>query len=235
MWLKAPNIQALHGFSTRHGGLSPAPFDSLNLGGSDDLNENILANRKIALNALGLDFDSLCTLKQLHSADVCVASKGRQEGDALVSRQKGQILAVSIADCYPVLLEDPVNRVVGAVHAGWRGTLGRIAANAVKAMNNLGADVSQIRVAIGQGISQNRFEVGTDVLEKFIAAGFSEAHIRARTLDLAACNKQVLTDSGVPEENIWTMGRCTYEADFFSHRRDKGRTGRMWALIALRD
>src|SRR5688500_14473376 len=112
MWLHAPNIQCIHGFSTRFGGVSPAPFDSLNLGGAQDDPRNILENRRIALENLDLSLTNISSLKQVHGNHVCLAEPGIQEGDALVSAKKGQILAISIADCYPILFYDEVNAVI---------------------------------------------------------------------------------------------------------------------------
>lgn len=233
MWLHAPNIKSVHGFSTRHGGVSPAPFNSLNLGGTDDTENNISQNRHLALQQLQLKFSNLAFLKQVHGNDVVIARCGKQEGDALVSNEKGKILAVSIADCYPLLFEDSKNGVIGAAHAGWRGTLSKIAANTIAAMQKLGAQTSEIKVAIGQGISAKRFEVGAEVQQRFREEGFPEHCFENNTIDLIACNKHVILQQGIAPKNIWSMNRCTYESDFFSYRRDAGLTGRMWAIIAL--
>lgn len=233
MWLHAPNITSVHGFSTRNGGVSQAPFYSLNLGGSEDDENSISANRTLALDKLQLKYSNLSFLKQVHGTDVVVAKCGRQEGDALVSNEREKILAISIADCYPILFEDKKNGVIGAAHAGWRGTVGNIAEHTINAMVELGADKSSISVAIGQGISTARFEVGDEVRERFIEAGFPQYCFNNKCIDLIASNKYVLLQNGILEENIWTMDRCTFEPDFFSYRRDAGKTGRMWAVIAM--
>lgn len=233
MWLKAPNISCVHGFSTREGGISKTPFDSLNLGGSEDGPSNILENRRAALANLNLSIDNLSYLKQIHSSKVCIAKIGQQEGDALVTDQKNLVLAVSIADCYPLLFHDKINNVIGAAHAGWRGTVNYIAQNTINEMLKLGAEEKNIQVAIGQGICQNNFEVGNEVIEQFTNAGFPSSCWKENKIDLIACNKFVLLQSKIPEQNIWTMNRCTFESDFFSYRQDKGTTGRMWAVIAL--
>lgn len=233
MWLKAPNISCVHGFSTREGGISKTPFDSLNLGGSEDEPSNILENRRSALANLNLSIDNLCYLKQIHSNNVCNAKIGQQEGDALVTDQKNLVLAVSIADCYPLLFHDKINNVIGAAHAGWRGTVNYIAQNTINEMLKLGAEEKNIQVAIGQGVCQNNFEVGNEVIEQFTNAGFPSSCWKENKIDLIACNKFVLLQSKIPEQNIWTMNRCTFESDFFSYRQDKGKTGRMWAAIAL--
>lgn len=233
MWLKAPNINCIHGFSTRHGGVSPAPYNTLNLGGSEDEPSNILANRKTALENLNLSIEDLSYLKQIHSNKVNVAKVGQQEGDALVTDQKKLVLAISIADCYPLLFHDPINKIIGGAHAGWRGTVARIAENTFLEMGKLGAKAENIQVAIGQGICQDNFEVGKEVIEQFEKAGFPSYCWKENKIDLIACNKFVLQQNGIKDENIWIMNRCTFEEDFFSYRRDKGKTGRMWAVISL--
>lgn len=233
MWLQAPNISCVHGFSKRQGGVSPEPFQSLNLGGSEDDPENILKNRSIALKNLGFNISQLCNLKQVHGNTVNIAQIGAQEGDALVSDQKNLVLAVSIADCFPLLLYDEVNKVIGAVHAGWRGTVANIAKETVDKMLLLGAQAQYIQVAIGQGISQSNFEVGKEVIEAFEKNNFPNYCWKDNRIDLTLCNRFVLNSVNIPDKNIWTMNRCTFEEDFFSYRRDKGNTGRMWAVIAM--
>ncbi len=233
MWLKAPNINCIHGFSTREGGISKAPFDSLNLGGSEDEPSSILSNRKTALQNLNLSIDNLSYLKQIHSNKVNVAKVGQLEGDALVTDQKNLVLAISIADCYPLLFHDPINNIIGGAHAGWRGTVGKIAKNTIDEMILLGAKAEHIKVAVGQGICQDNFEVGQEVIDQFKDAGFPFSCWKENKIDLVECNKFVLMQNGIKEENIWSMNRCTFENDFFSYRRDKGKTGRMWAVISL--
>ncbi len=233
MWLHAPDINCVHGFSTRKGGVSSAPFDSLNLGGSQDDAVNINTNRQRALQDLNLSFDSLCYLKQVHGNTVREALPGQQEGDALVTNKKGLTLAISIADCYPLLFHDPVNEVIGAAHAGWRGTQSKIAERTIEEMLKRGANRETIRVAIGQGISQSNFEVGNEVIEKFKEAGFPDTCWQENKIDLVKCNLFILKENNILDKNIWTMNRCTFEDDFFSYRRDKGITGRMWGIISL--
>ncbi len=233
MWLSAPNIACVHGFSTRHGGVSGGAFASMNLGGSDDAPDKIKHNRDLALKQLGLHPNNLCNLKQVHGTEVVLASAGQYQGDALVSNTKGRVLAISIADCYPILFHDPVNNVIGAAHAGWRGTVGRIAEKTLNKMLELGAQKEHIQVAIGQGISKNKFEVGNEVIDQFKQEGFPSELLTENKIDLIACNEFVLTTSGINPSRIWKMNRCTFEDDFFSYRRDKGITGRMWGIIAL--
>jgi YfiH family protein len=231
--LLSPIISTTHAFFTRKGGVSPVPFSSLNFGGSDDLPENIAENRKRALLAAGMDPENVARLNQVHGNVVCIAKLGNQTGDALVTNEKGLTLAIGAADCYPLLFHDPKNKIIGAAHAGWKGTLARIAKNTIEAMEELGAERKEMRVAIGPGISGKNYEVSKDVIQQFNAAGFPSSCWEGRHLDLLEANKYVLRESGIREENIWALGRCTTEDDFFSYRRDKGVTGRMWATIML--
>jgi len=233
MWLHAPNITCTHGFSDRLGGVSPKPYDTLNLGASGDDPANIEQNRKRALSHLNLSEARLCLLKQVHGTRVCRAREGSQEGDALVTRTKNIALAVGIADCFPVLFQDEQNEVIGAAHSGWKGTVDGIAANTVNEMRELGASAGNIKVAIGQGISYAEFEVGNEVIERFANAGFPETLLAGNRIDLAGCIKHTLLRCGINPMHIWHMNRSSTEEEFFSHRRDKGITGRNWGLIAL--
>ena len=233
MWLKSPNIKCTHGFSSRYGGVSENQFASLNLGGYEDEEINILKNRKLALQQLNLDSFELCYLKQVHGNEVKNAQSGMQEGDALVSNQPNKVLAISIADCYPLLFYDEVNRVIGAAHAGWRGTVSKIAGKTIHEMQKLGAKPETIKVAIGQGICKEKFNVGSEVISAFKKEGFPEEYLEDDKIDLVKCNIFVLEENNIPENNIWSMNRCTFETDFFSYRRDKGLTGRMWAVLAM--
>lgn len=233
-WIKSPHISTIHGFSTRNGGVSPAPFLSLNLGGTDDLPEYIAENRKRALADLNIDITHVSYLNQIHSNIVCQASVGKQTGDALVTNQKSLAIAVGAADCYPVLFYDETNQVIGAAHCGWKGTLARIAKNTIEEMVKLGAEISQIKVAIGQGISKSNYQVSEEVIEQFKNAGFNNDCWENRQLDLLNANRYVALEAGIKPEHIWSMNRCTTEDDFFSYRRDNGKTGRMWALIMLK-
>lgn len=232
-FITSPIISTTHAFFTRKGGVSPAPFSSLNFGGSDDAPENIAENRKRALLAAGMDPGNVARLNQVHGNVVCVAQPGNQTGDALVTNEKGLTLAIGAADCYPLLFHDAKHNSIGAAHAGWKGTLARIAKNTIEAMEKLGAERKEIHVAIGPGISGKNYEVSEEVIEQFRAAGFPSSCWEGRKLDLLQANKFVLRESGIAEENIWALGRCTTEDDFFSYRRDKGVTGRMWATIML--
>ncbi|WP_245896102.1 peptidoglycan editing factor PgeF [Deinococcus irradiatisoli] len=247
--LHAPHLPAPHGFTTRFGGVSGGVYaapgggglnlDDRAIGGVQDGPAQVAENRRRALAALGFAPDQLSLLSQVHGVDVVVARPGEiQTADAQVSDRPGVALGILTADCYPLLLCDAEAGVVGAAHAGWKGTLGRVAERTVNAMQRLGARPERIRAAVGPGISAERYAVGPEVPGQFEAAGLG-SHLRSGQpdlvhLDLATANRQVLEEAGVPGGQIWLSGRCTFGADFYSHRRDAGRTGRMLALIGVR-
>lgn len=233
-FLSSPVISTTHAFFLRHGGVSPAPFFSLNFGGSDDDPANVKENRFRALTAAGMNPEHVARLNQVHGNDVIEAKPFSQTGDALVTTEKGLTLAIGAADCYPILFHDPENAVIGAAHAGWRGTVSRIAANTIREMVKRGAKTESIRVAIGPGICRANYEVSEEVIAQFRDAGFPEYCRTGRQLDLLAANQFVLVESGILPQHTWALNRCTTEADFFSYRRDNGKTGRMWATIMLK-
>ncbi|TSA82575.1 peptidoglycan editing factor PgeF [Deinococcus detaillensis] len=244
LMLHAPHLNAPHAFTTRLGGVSSGVYGApagggLNLderliGGLQDDPASVAENRRRALEPLGFALGALALLDQVHGTAVVEASPNKiQMADAHVSAEAGVVLGILTADCYPILLEDPQAGVVGAAHAGWKGSLGRIAERTVQAMQRLGARPERIRAAVGPGISAQQYAVGPEVAGKFAAAGFG-THLNGLQLDLAGVNAQVLREAGLSPQQIWLSGRCTCEPAFYSHRRDAGRTGRMLALIGVR-
>jgi YfiH family protein len=183
-------------------------------------------------------FPRTATLKQVHSAS-CVAARGRHgelgQGDALLESTPGAAIAVKTADCLPILLVDPVERVVAAVHAGWRGTAAGVAARAVAAMAaEWGTRPENLRAAIGPGIGKCCFEVGPEVAAVFgepVSGEGGRAHV-----DLAAANRRQLIESGVTASAIAASNLCTVcRADEFeSFRRDREKAGRMFSFLGLR-
>lgn len=241
----SPTIAVPHAFLGRQGGISPAPFASLNLGlSSGDSEANVAANRQRALEFFGSSQAHVCAFHQIHSATVLDASPSwfEQEADAAVTDNPELSLIVSVADCLPLLFCDAKAQVIGAAHCGWRGTAQRIASTTVKKMvNDYGARLEHIQVAIGMGIRQIHYQVGSEVVAAFAEAGFPETIYYADTeagrfrLDIAAANMVDLLEVGIPRAHIWDSGLCTFSdpMNFFSYRRDKGQTGRHWALIKL--
>jgi purine-nucleoside/S-methyl-5'-thioadenosine phosphorylase / adenosine deaminase len=179
-------------------------------------------------------FANLATLKQVHSAD-CVAAEGRTgmlgNGDALLENAPGAVVAVKTADCIPILLVDPRQRAVAAVHAGWRGTAAGIVRRAITEMRSrFGTDPSILEAAIGPGIGECCFEVGPEVSAQLGGQG------RTR-LDLPGINRCQLIDAGVTPGRIYASNLCTMclPGEFHSFRRDKDAAGRLYSFIGLRD
>lgn len=177
MWLRAPNLGFTHGFSTRDGGVSRGAYAGLNLSGNvGDEAVSVAENRSLALESLGLGTVRLARLRQVHSSTVSNAQPEMlPEADALVTREPNLALVIETADCYPVLLEDAEAGVIGAAHAGWRGTVAGVALNVLRAMIDLGARADRVQVAIGPGISGARYQVGSEVRERFMDAGFPDS------------------------------------------------------------
>lgn len=240
-FLHAPNIAVPHAFTTRIGGVSPAPYASLNLGlSSGDRQANVATNRARALDAFGSHADQCCAFHQIHSARVvrAKATYFEEEADASISDDPSLTLIVSTADCAPILFHDPVQGVVAAAHCGWRGTVKGMVNAVLDMFADYGSHMENVHAAIGPGISRPNYQVGAEVIKAFTEAGFPETIYEPDgtgryLLDVAAANRYLLERRGVG--NIWQSEMCTY-ADptrFYSHRRDKGRTGRHWALIKL--
>lgn len=233
--LRSPTLPLPHAFTTRAGGVSQGPYAGLNLDDRADDPAAVQKNRARLAAALGFGAGRIARLEQVHGVEVVHAqTPGVWNGDALVTRTPGLLLAIGTADCYPLLLADPEAGVIGAAHAGWKGTLGRIGARTAAAMVGLGARQEHIRAAVGPGICGERYAVGAEVAEQFRAAGLGQWVLEREGgphLDLAGANRAVLEEAGVGD--VWVSGRCSTEAEFYSYRRDAGQTGRMWAVIGL--
>jgi len=213
----------VHGWTTRAAG------DFRRLPGEEEL------NRKLAVSGMEPRL-----VRQVHSNRIHVAnsrqlhSEGPAEADGLVSAQPGLLLGMRTADCLAVLLVDRHRRAVAAIHAGWRGTVQRIAVGAVKKMHEeFGSAPKEIEAAIGPGIGKCCFEVGDDVAEQFDPSVTSD-HQRPR-IDLDAANRKHLSEVGISEEHIWSSDMCTHcsPEQFFSYRRDGDAAGRMLAAIGV--
>ena len=224
------------GVSTRHGGLSESPYSSLNLGiHTDDTPEVIEQNLALFCADLGISPADLARSYQVHGDKIWVTGRaGYQSGfDAMVSVQPGVFAGVGIADCTPILLADPVTRVCAAVHAGWKGTVAKIVEKTAKRMiDNRGSNPSDIHAYIGPCISFDHFEVGNEVAVQFDEVFKSRKGAKWH-VDLKAANAAQLQALGIQQLEIDPS--CTVEnnADFFSHRNEKGLTGRMLALIGF--
>jgi hypothetical protein len=229
-----------HGFSTRAGGASPAPWGALNLGRQvGDEPANVEENWRRLEVATGLGF---ACARQVHGARVIVAAAPTgpvEEADAVVSLRPDVAACVSVADCVPVLLADPASGAVAAIHAGWRGTIARVAAAAVERLvAEVGAEPGRLLAVVGPSIGPCCYEVSEELAARFraeIDADVAGAAAGTR-LDLWRANVHVLADAGLSPERVEVLGRCTAcdASRFFSHRRDAGRTGRQVAFVAAR-
>ena len=222
-------------FTTRRGGVSRAPFESLNLGRStDDDAAAVRENRERLLRLATLSPDRLATAGQVHGARVVeVVEPGHHpDCDALVTRRPEVVLAVTTADCMSLLYHAP--GVVAVAHSGWRGTAEAMPVAALEAVCRLaGCAPDAVDVAIGPAIRGCCYEVGDDVAARFPSAAVRATGGKPR-LDLPTAARMALDAAGVRPERLEDTGACTCcEPEwYFSHRRDRGRTGRHWGVAA---
>jgi YfiH family protein len=240
-----------HGFTTRGGGVSAPPFDSLNLGFKwGDARDNVLENRRRVGLATGVDRTFVAN--QVHGAHVIRVGAGDRvddvaevEADGLVSDAAGLAIGVYVADCIPVLMADARTGAFAAVHAGWRGTLAGVVPAAVRRLvADLGVRPEDLRVALGPAIGACCFEVGDEVVaavERAIPAAASAGAIRVGPggrahVDLKRLNRMLLDAEGVLAGNVDAGPECTScdRARFFSYRRDHGQTGQAFGFICVK-
>lgn len=246
-----------HAFSTREGGVSSLEHTrsmslSFGLGDSDD---TVRENMRLLCLKAGLSYDGLIGSPQYHSTVVrYVTSQNALEGieientqpsDGFVTDEKGVSVLVRVADCTPILFtgeKEDMSPVVGAVHAGWRGTVSGIASVCVREMVSHGAKKESVRAAIGQCIRPCCFEVKDDFIDAVTdikGAGFAGRHIKKRDgrffADLVSMNIEILSDEGIPAENIDVSPSCTACRPelFHSHRASGGKRGTMGAVIGI--
>ena len=274
--------EVIHGIFTRKGGYSNPPFAGLNTGRSinGDNIEHIIRNRLLALQSLNLSETPAITLWQVHGSEVVTYSssdewrtdwaspshferngrpKSIHKGDALITQERAITLALSFADCVPVVFYHPIQHVIGIAHGGWRGTARGIAMTTIAEMQKqFGCQPQDIYAGIGPAIGDCCYEVSAEVRQIFTgpanfaempiaehlrepvreSAVFSEQRLRDRTslrLNLQATNRKQLLMAGVPARQIEVMEICTScNTDrFFSHRAENGNTGRFVVVISL--
>ncbi len=277
-----------HGSFTRHGGYSASPHTGLNVSVSnDDSLENVLRNRLLALQSLGLETYPCATAWMVHSADVVTldgedwddwktdwpyrsymiddreliwTTRPRRKADAIITKRRGVALAMSSADCAPLLFYDPWRGVIAIAHAGWRGTARGIGAATINAMREqFGCQPEHIHAGIGPTIGACCYEVTEEVRRLFLgekhfetlptgeryrnlvldSAVFTVAELADRNslrLDLWETNRNQLLLAGLSPEHIEVANICTscQKEHFYSYRAEQGKTGRFPSILALR-
>lgn len=248
----------VHGFSTRRGGVSRPPFDTLNVGirvGDDP--DRVRENRRRLFGALGLAPEQVVRVRQIHGDQILAVDEALtkrpgfpgvlvDEGfryDALITDRPGLALVVSTADCHPICVWDRRRRAIAAIHAGWRSTLKRLVPVTLARMREVyGTEPADCLAAIGPGIRGCCYEVDAPVMAGLRAALPAwEACVVPRgpgkwLLDLAAVNRRLLAEAGVPMDQTFDAGLCTacHRELFFSYRAESPRTGRMMNAVMLR-
>ena len=260
-YLKSEILSAPHGFSTRVGGVSKLPHtSSLNLAfGRGDETDTVLENLRLFAEAVGFDEKSTVSVSQIHSADVKVVDESHAgQGyfiseafscDGYVTTAPNVTIGVKTADCVPILMEgynkEGMLCAVGAVHAGWRGTVSGIAVNALEKLISLGACAESVRVAIGPAICSDCFEVredfyssvkemlGDEKADRFVISDKNRAGVWH--CDLRDMNRCFLLEAGVKAENIDVCQECTCcnPSLYFSHRYSGGKRGTALSVIRM--
>ncbi|WP_052723759.1 peptidoglycan editing factor PgeF [Paenibacillus wulumuqiensis] len=249
------------GFTGRRGGVSKAPYNSFNLAYHvEDQAADVLENRKLLCDALGFRPENWVCGEQVHSNHIAIvtadhAGKGWadresafQATDGLITNVPGILLTSFYADCVPLYFIDPVHKVVGLAHAGWKGTVADIAGEMIRTMiEQYGSDTADIRTAIGPSIGSGHYEVDSKVMDavdvwtaRLEGNGQQLTYARpgkpGRTwLDLKQLNREIMIFAGIQPQHIEMSTWCTYENNdlFFSYRADGGRTGRMASWVGI--
>ena len=257
--IQVPALAAIpwlrHGFSTRRQGTSTVygQPDDLNLGFTpDDERDNVIANRNRLISSVTRQYSSrpawpLATIRQIHSTHIVAVEaetmESPSEGDALITRTPGRLIGILTADCVPVLLVDTRQRIVSVLHAGWRGTVGAIAAHGAAALERqLGSKPADLLAVIGPSIGPCCYTVGDEVRRAFQTKfDYADDLFQADRLDLWAANRRQLLAAGLRPSAVTTLGLCTVctrsagQPLFFSHRAERGRTGRMMTVAGIAD
>ena len=238
----------VHAFCTRHAGVSRGEFASLNVGNLfGDEDDNVIQNLNLIKQAFSIPANGLVMLRQMHGDRIIEIGKNDllaiAEGDGLITKRRETALCIKTADCVPLLFVDRRRKVIGAAHAGWRGTALKIAAKMVGVFSDrFSSRREDILVFIGPAIGPCCYEVDVPVFEQFstikgMERFFYKLEKRDRwTFDLSSANRFQLTEGGVPQENIRVAGLCTScRRDlFYSHRAATGRKeGRQLNFIML--
>jgi YfiH family protein len=253
VYMTAPNIPFTHAFTTRWGGVSAGVLESLNLGENrGDAEENVRENYRRVFEALGLPEQGACFTRQVHKNTVRVVTEADRrtpfspfpyEADGIVTNVRGLPLFCFTADCVPVLLCDPAAGVAGAIHCGWRSTVADILGMAIARMVELGAQIGNIRAAIGPAIDLCCYETDADVpagIDGLLGAESAGTYFPVGDsgkfmADLKETNRRRLLQLGLSAENIAVSDECTAcnSDKYWSHRATHGERGAQAAVIAV--
>ena len=242
-WADAESLGASVAVTTRHGGVSEPPYDTLNLGlHVGDRPADVAANRTRAASAFGTGLDRAVFAHQVHGAGVSVVGadaggRGRAsdddaipDTDVLVTTTPAVTLVIMVADCVPLALVDPDAGVLAAVHAGWRGTAAGVTGTALATMWSLGAEPERVRAYLGPAVAPDRYQVSDEVRHTLAGAvgqgALDEGVARADgpghwLVDLIAANRQQLREAGLRDDHVSVSGTTTSDGDFFSDRAQR--------------
>ncbi len=248
--LKSPLLSSFseitHAFTSRHGGLSKAPFHSNNLAFHvGDLKTDVIQNHQKTAKSLGYEYQNLIHMRQIHSDKITIVDSKRHhfenppECDALITNQTATPLMVMTADCTPVLLYDPIQKVIAVAHAGRAGALKSIVTKTIKKMSaSYDSDIENILVALGPSIGVCCYEVGTEIAQEtdILGYGFAVEH-RAGSyfLDVNAIILHQLKTLGLKEVQINNLSVCNacHNSTYFSYRADQKETGRFGGILMI--
>jgi polyphenol oxidase len=246
----------VHFQTTRVDGYSMGNYQSLNLAlHVNDDREHVILNRKKLAEEANIPFSQMVFARQTHKTNVAIINSTTGRGyefenealpntDALITKQKGICLMILTADCVPIVLYDPVQKAVGIVHAGWKGTVGKIITNTLDSMKEVfRCNPENIWAGVGASISPEQYEVGQEVEQAVLETfGTQEKFLiqnpttKKYHLDLWYANTYLLKEAGIPQDQIENLGLCTFQdsENFFSARRDGVESGRMAMGVYLK-
>ncbi|MCL2426266.1 MAG: peptidoglycan editing factor PgeF [Oscillospiraceae bacterium] len=250
VYMTSSNINTTHAFTTRFGGVSTGIYKSLNLAqrANDDF-VNVKENYSLLCSALGISTDNIVCSTQVHGTNVRVVTQddrcgllqpNSHQSDGLITNSTNVALMVFTADCVPILLHDPVKKVIGAVHAGWRSAVADITGMAVKKMQSeFGCTPLDIKAAIGPCISKCCFETDADVATSVRDAlpNYYDSCVASQVnkfmIDLKEINRIMLSNAGIADISVSDECTSCLSDKYWSHRKTKGQRGSQAALIQL--
>jgi hypothetical protein len=228
--------EIISGVSTKIGAPKSPYFFNMSFSVGDD-EKAVKENRQLFFEKLGLKTENVAYQKQVHGDKISFVTRGGLSGesDAMITDKRGIGLAISVADCVPILLFEPEKKIIAGVHSGWRGTEKKILLKTLKKLEEYGCSTKNIVAYIGPPISKNVYEVGKEVADMFDKK-YLDKRENKFFLDVASVNLDILLSSGVKKNNILVSQLCTFAMKdiLYSYRRDGEKSGRSLALIALK-